>query len=165
MLNRIKCRILKIDFFFNVGIIFMEWSLFLLYPTCMIPLYTGIIKLEQWVVSTLLSVQLALYSSSVDYPLGYYLWLFFTFGCNWTQCLVCPIATLTCSEYVVNYIGSTIFYRYSVFVLPFRPCKMKTIQYEGFLLGSAVPIFRIVKKLTSSADSFSLIHLWFPWFS
>ena len=31
-------------------------------------------------------------------------------------------------------------------MLLFRPHKLKTVEYEGFLPGSEIPIFRIGKK-------------------
>ena len=39
-------------------------------------------------------------------------------------------------------------------MLLFRPHKLKTVEYEGFLPGSEIPIFRIGKKKKKKKNDF-----------
>lgn len=132
----------------------MKWLLFL-YPKCMFPLYTRISKLKQWV--TLLSVHVAFCSSSVDYPFRYYLWPLFSFDVIGPNACYCPTATLSCSEYIVSSIGSTVTYFLPVLYsyAPFQTTLIEDCTIWGILA-------RIRKRMTSSTNSFSLIHSWLP---
>lgn len=148
MLSRIECRILKDSFSFNVESFLWNGYCSSCTQHVCFPYIQGLVN---W------SNELSLH----------YLWLLFSFDVILSQYLLCPTATLSCSEYIVSSIGSTVTYFLSVLYscAPFRPHKSKTVQYEGFLPGSEIHIFRIVKKMTSSTNSFSLIHSWLPWFS